>query len=345
MLDIHHLLATAIEKGASDLHVTVGSPPALRIHGEIRVMDLPALTGLDTETMLTSLLTQDQLRVIQAVGQLDFAHQLEGTSRFRINAFRQKGYYSLAVRVVPWQVPQLSNLGLPQVIVEICARRHGLILVTGPTGSGKSTTLAAMVDWLNRHNRQRIVTLEDPIEFLHVHRNSLIDQREIGVDTESFASGLRAALRQNADVLLIGEMRDLETIATALTAAETGHLVLATLHTADAPQAVERIIDVFPPVQQAQVRVQLANVLQTIVAQRLIPTVDGAGRVAAVEILVNTPAVANLIRGDKIHQVRTAMQTGKLYGMQTMAMSVRDWVAVGRIHDPRGDSAVEETAR
>ncbi|MCI0183782.1 type IV pilus twitching motility protein PilT [Sulfoacidibacillus ferrooxidans] len=326
MSRIIELLEAAVKNEASDLHVTVGSPPVFRITGDLRISKEMAFSAQDTEAMLRELLSSDQWTQLLLHGEIDFSYSLPGVSRFRMNAYRQRGCYSLAVRMVPTIIPAFDRLGLPSMVRTFADRQQGLVLVTGPTGSGKTTTLAALINYINQTQQRHIITLEDPIEYLHRHGHSVIDQREVGVDTMSFAKGLRAALRQDPDVLLVGEMRDLETIATAITAAETGHLVFATLHTSDAPQSIDRMIDVFPPQQQQQIRIQLASVLQGIVSQRLIPTADGSSRVAAVEILVNTPAIANLIRSEKIHQIKTMLQTGKMHGMQTMEMSLRDLV-------------------
>lgn len=264
-------------------------------------------------------------------GELDFSLQLPDTSRFRVNVYRQRGSVSIAARVVGAVVPQLENLGLPPILAKLTEKQNGLVLVTGPTGSGKTTTLAALINHINRTARRHIITLEDPIEYLHHHDQSIINQRQVGYDTNGFAPALRAALRQDPDVILVGEMRDLETISTAITAAETGHLVFATLHTSDAVQTIDRVIDVFPTGQQRQIRIQLASVLQGVVSQRLIRKKDNQGRVAALEILLNTPAVANLIRSEKGHQIRSVMQTSKQLGMQTMDMHLRELLQTGKI--------------
>ncbi len=330
---IIELLKEAAKRQASDLHITVGSAPIFRITGVLCPDDSQRLSAADTQQMAQDLLTSEQWATLVQRGEIDLSYSLPGVSRFRVNVFRQRGCYSLAVRIVPTSIPEFSSLGLPQFVRSFADKQQGLLLVTGPTGSGKSTTLAALIGYINQTQKRHIITLEDPIEYLHKHGESVIDQREIGIDTQSFANGLRAALRQDPDVLLVGEMRDLETIATAISAAETGHLVFATLHTPDAPQSIDRMIDVFPTGQQQQVRIQLASVLLGIVSQRLLPTVDGRTRVAAAEVLVNTPAVANLIRSEKVHQIRTAMQTGKVHGMQTMEMGLRDLAAANRISD------------
>jgi len=327
------LLELAVHSQASDLHITIGSPPVLRITGELQPLEMESLSAQDTLAMSREILTSTQQEFLETRGEVDLSYSLPGISRFRINVYRQRGCFSMAVRVVPARVPSFESLQLPEAVRAFADRPKGLLLVTGPTGSGKSTTLASLIDYINQKQKKHIITLEDPIEYLHKHGRSLIDQREIGIDTMSFAHGLRAALRQDPDVLLVGEMRDLETITTAITAAETGHLVFATLHTPDAPQSIDRMIDVFSPGQQQQVRIQLANVLLGIVSQRLFAALDNKTRVAAIEILVNTPAVANLIRTEKVHQIRTSMQTGKIYGMQTMEMGMRDLLAQKRISD------------
>lgn len=323
---IVELLETAFEEGASDLHISVGIPPMIRKNGQLQMIHSSALTPLETRSMAEELLSREQYEEFLEVGELDFSYSLPGVSRFRVNVFKQRGNISIAFRIVPTQVPTIESLRLPPVLMELIKKRQGLLLVTGPTGSGKSTTLAALIDYLNHTEQLHIVTLEDPIEYLHRHDKSIIVQREIGLDTQSFSTALRAALRQDPDVVLVGEMRDLETIQTAITAAETGHLVLATLHTPDAPQTIDRIIDVFPAAQQQQVRIQLAGTLAGIVSQRLILSSDRNSRVAAFEILVQTPAIANLIRTEKVHQIRSVMQTGRSVGMQTMDMHLRELI-------------------
>jgi len=275
----------------------------------------------------------EKWELLRERGEIDLAYSLPGVSRFRVNVFHQRGSVGAAIRLIPRNIPDLERLGLPPVVAELAERQHGLVLVTGPTGSGKSTTLAAMVDRINRERSCHIITLEDPIEYLHQHRRSIVNQREVGADTRSFASALRAALRQDPDVILVGEMRDLETIATAITAAETGHLVLATLHTSSAVQSIDRIIDVFPSHQQGQVRIQLADTLEGVITQQLWLRADRTGRVAAVEVLAATPAVKNLIREGKTHQIISSIQTGGRYGMQTMEMALRQLVARGIIAD------------
>ncbi|WP_047150613.1 type IV pilus twitching motility protein PilT [Aneurinibacillus tyrosinisolvens] len=334
-IDINKLLRYACEKGASDLHITVGASPVFRIDGELRRLDIPPLTPDDTEGMAREIIKEGMFESFIEQGELDFSYGLPGVSRFRVNAYHQRHCISLVARVVPTGIPTLESLNMPDSLRKFCHKPQGLVLVTGPTGSGKSTSLAAMIDYINRTMRKHIITLEDPIEYLHKHQLSIINQREIGFDTKDFASGLRSSLRQDPDVILVGEMRDLETISTAITAAETGHLVFATLHTSDAPQTIDRIIDVFPGSQQPQMRIQLASVLVSIISQRLFPKVGG-GRIAATEILVNTPAVGNLIRMEKVHQIKSLMQTGRDSGMHTMEMSIKDLIA--------GEKITKETA-
>jgi twitching motility protein PilT len=324
LLSMIEFLKLAHERMASDIHITVNSPVMFRIHGELRQIDDQVLTPSATLELAKELLTTEQYETFLVKGDLDLSYGIPDVSRYRVNVYKQKGNVSLTIRLIPSKIPAMEALGLPPIAEEFAKKPQGLLLVTGPTGSGKSTTLAAILDYINRTRNDHIITLEDPIEFVHPHKSCIVNQREIGVDTETFSSGLRAALRQDPDVILVGEMRDLETISIAITAAETGHLVFGTLHTADAPQTIDRIIDVFPSEAQQQVRVQLANVMLGVMAQRLLPTTDGSGRVASIEVLVNTPAVANLIRSEKVHQIRSVMQTGKAQGMQTMEMSLRE---------------------
>jgi len=333
MQTIEELMRIAWEKNASDLHITVGSPPIFRIHGDLIPYGNEPITQENTEQITFSLLNNEKRERLNEIGEVDLSYGISGVSRFRINIFRQRGVYSLAIRLIPNKIPQLSELGLPETLLNFTEKAQGLVLVTGPTGSGKSTTLAALIDHINQTQKKHIITLEDPIEYLHRHQKSIIDQREIGSDSLTFANALRAALRQDPDVILVGEMRDLETIATAVTAAETGHLVFATLHTTDAAQTIDRIIDVFPPEQQGQIRLQLAAVLLGVVSQRLLPHKNGNSRVVAVEILVNTPAISNLIRTEKIHQIKSIMQTGRAQGMQTMEFSLQNLLSMGKINE------------
>lgn len=329
--DINVLLRKAYIDGASDLHITVGSPPVYRVNGRLLPHGETSLSPFHTETMAKVLVSKEDWERLTDSGELDLSYQLDGMARFRINVFLQQGRISFAARMIPSDIPTIEQLNMPSVLENMAVKPYGLILVTGPTGSGKSTTLAAMIDYINRHHAKHIITLEDPIEYVHQHRKSIVHQREIESDTRSFSSGLRAALRQDPDVILVGEMRDLETISTALTAAETGHLVMATLHTNNAPQTINRIIDVFPPHQQKQIRIQLSTVLEGIVSQRLFTKMDGAGRIAATEVLLNLPAVANLIRNEKVEQIQNVMQTSRSQGMHTLEMSINQLLSSGII--------------
>ncbi len=331
MFDFADVLLEVLRLKASDLHLTAGSPPMVREKGRLRALDYPALTPQQTREIIYSILTNDQRKKLENDWQIDFAYSIPGQGRFRVNAYFQRASLGAAFRLIPNEMPALDDLGLPPVLRDLTKKPRGFVLVTGPTGSGKSTTLAAMLDVINKERHEHIMTIEDPIEFLHRHQNCIVNQRELGSDAQSFGLGLKAALRQDPDVILVGEMRDLETIATALTAAETGHLVFATLHTQDTAQTVDRIVDVFPPAQQHQVRVQLSVSLQGIVTQQLLPTADGQGRVCATEILVPTPAVRNLIREGKTHQIYSALQTGGAHGMQTMDAALADLVRRNKI--------------
>ena len=323
----------AVEQRASDIHLTVGVPPTLRINGALVRLNLPPLGPADTLRLFESIAPEERQTFFRQNGEVDFSHTIHGLSRFRVNAFRQRGSVAIAVRLIPEQVPTLDQLELPEVVATLARKPRGLILVTGPTGSGKSTTMAAMINLINEEQSCNIITLEDPIEYLHRHKKSLINQREISADTRSFANGLRAALREDPDVILVGEMRDMDTISIAVRAAETGHLVLATLHTSDASQTIDRIIDVFPPYQQQQIRTQLSLTLQGIISQQLLPRRSGTGRVVAVEILVATPAVRNLVREGKSHQLLTVIQTGAKTGMQSMDAALRDLCRAGIVAD------------
>jgi twitching motility protein PilT len=320
--DFAEVLLQVMERDASDLHLTAGSPPMLRLHGKLHAMDYPKLTPQVTREVVYSILSNDQRQRLETDWQIDLAYSIPGKARFRVNAYMQRASLSAAFRLIPQHMPNLRDLGLPTVLEDFTKKPRGFVLVTGPTGSGKSTTLAAMLDLINETRHEHILTIEDPIEFLHRHKRCIVNQRELGADSKSFALGLKAALRQDPDVILVGEMRDLETISTALTAAETGHLVFATLHTQDTAQTVDRIVDVFPPEQQQQVRVQLSVSLQGIVTQQLLPRANGSGRICATEVLVPTPAVRNLIREGKTHQIYSALQTGGQFGMQTMDTSL-----------------------
>ena len=346
--DFAEVLLSVMERQASDLHLTAGSPPMIRHHGKLHALDYPSLTPQTTREVIYSILTNDQRQRLETDWQIDFAYSIPGRARFRVNSYFQRAALSAAFRLIPHEIPTLSELDLPPVIEEFTKKPRGFVLVTGPTGSGKSTTLAAMLNLINEVRQEHILTIEDPIEFLHRHKRCIVNQRELGADAASFGLGLKAALRQDPDVILVGEMRDLETIATALTAAETGHLVFATLHTQDTAQTVDRIVDVFPPEQQQQVRVQLSVALQGIVTQQLVPKADGRGRVCACEILVPTPAVRNLIREGKTHQIYSALQTGGQFGMQTMdaalAQLVREHKITRELAEARS-SAPEELRR
>ena len=332
LLNIDDLLQQTVALGASDLHITVGSAPAVRLRGHLARLDgyLP-FDGESTRALLYRILSSEQQKHLELQRQIDLAYEVPGLARFRVNVYFQREALGAAFRQIPTDIKTLEELGLPSSLHELGTKPRGLVLVTGPTGSGKSTTLAAIIDEINRTRADHILTIEDPIEFVHKHKNCIVNQREIGIDALSFADGLRAALRQDPDVILVGEMRDLETIATALTAAETGHLVFATLHTQDAAQTVDRIVDVFPPDQQQQVRVQLSVALQGIVTQQLLATADGQGRIAACEVLVPTPAVRNLIREGKTHQIYSALQTGGQFGMQTMDSALAQLVREQKI--------------
>ncbi|MCY0901339.1 MAG: PilT/PilU family type 4a pilus ATPase [Firmicutes bacterium] len=319
------IFAQAKSKKASDVHLTVDSPPMFRVQGVLYPVG-ERLSATDTETIAKRLVGEEHWAQFVDAGDMDAARELTDGSRLRVNVFRERGHCSVAARLVPAAVPTLEELDLPPVLKWFCQRDHGLMIVTGPTGSGKSTTLAAMVDYINTTRSQHVITLEDPIEYVHAHKRSLVTQREVGVDVKSFAVALRAAMRQDPDVILLGEMRDAETIHTAITAAETGHLVLASLHAQDTVQALDRIIDVFAPSEQAQIRTQLSALLSGITSQRLYVTRRADSRVAAMEILINTPAVSNLIRTNQIHQIRSVLQTHRALGMQTMEMHLRELV-------------------
>jgi twitching motility protein PilT len=322
-LNLQQLLKAMVEKGASDLHLTTGSPPQLRIDGDLVPLRTNPLSPVETKQLCYSVLTDSQKLRFEEDMELDFSFGVRGMARFRGNLFMQRGAVGGAFRTIPFQIRSFADLSLPPVFEELCNKPRGLVLVTGPTGSGKSTTLAAMIDKINTERHEHIVTIEDPIEYLHAHKNCLINQREVGADTNSFKKALKYILRQDPDVVLIGEMRDLETIEAALVTAETGHLVFATLHTNSAAQTINRIIDVFPPNQQSQIRAQLSFVLEGVIAQTLIPKADGKGRVPALEVMVPNAAIRNLIREDKIHQIYSQMQIGQgKSGMQTMNQSL-----------------------
>jgi len=331
MFVLNDLLNLVIDNDASDLHITVGTPPVIRVDGELISTDLDVLTPVDTRSLIYNMLTAEQQKEFEEKLELDISYSVHGFGRFRVNVYKQRGCIGAAFRVIPSKIPTIQELNLPPKVKDFARLPKGLVLVTGPTGAGKSTTLAALTDLVNRERRCHIITIEDPIEYLHYHKKSIINQRELNVDTRSFAEALKHVLRQDPDVVVVGEMRDLETISTALTIAETGHLVFATLHTTDAAQTINRIIDIFPPYQQQQVRTQLSFVIQGIVAQQLLPLASGKGRIPACEILVSNPAVSNLIREQKIHQLYTVMQTSQHLGMQTFEMALRDLYLGGYI--------------
>jgi twitching motility protein PilT len=334
-LSVDALLEQAVERKASDLHLTAGSPPAIRIHGRIELLDgFAELTPDDTRTLIYRITTTEQQKQLELNRQLDFAYGVRGLARFRVNSYYQREALAAAFRTIPTDIKSLEELNLPSSLHEFTTKPRGLVLFTGPTGSGKSTSLASLIDEINRIRHDHIITIEDPIEFLHAHKSCIVNQREIGQDAVGFAEALRGALRQDPDVILLGEMRDLETIATALTAAETGHLVFATLHTQSAPSTIDRIIDVFPASQQDQVRMQLANSLVGVVTQTLLPRKDGSGRVCALEILFMDDAIRNLVRQGKIEQVYSYMQTGTRRGMQTMEQSLMELVSKNVITVP-----------
>lgn len=340
-MKVDDILTQAFNLKISDVHLTVNSAPAYRLYGHLLPFDSPQwkgkleidpsyirkLTPEDTISLARQMLGPEKYELFDATGDLDFSYSIEGVGRFRVNAYKQQGNVGLAVRLINSKVMSFQELGLPEVCSYLSRRPRGMVLVTGPTGSGKSTTLASMIDLINRELSHHIITLEDPIEFVHQHKKSIINQREIGQDSKSFASALRSAMREDPDVILVGEMRDPETIGIALTAAETGHLVFGTLHTSSAAQTIDRIIDVFPPHQQQQIRVQLGNTIQGVIAQQLIPRIDQPGRVAALEIMVATPAIRNLIREGKTYQIISQIQTGAKFGMQSLDMHLKTLVA------------------
>src|SRR6266508_319440 len=329
---IDTLLEQMVAHNASDLHITVGSRPALRVRGQLeRLEGFPDMSADTTRQLLYRIISSEQQKRLEIDRQLDLSYSIPGLARFRVNIYSQRESLAGAFRLIPAELKSLEELGLPTTLYDLCEKPRGLVLVTGPTGSGKSTTLAAPIDEINRKRADHVITIEDPIEFLHRHKRCIVNQRELGADATTFADALRGALRQDPDVILLGEMRDLETISTALTAAETGHLVFATLHTQDAASTVDRVIDVFPAGQQGQIRTQLAGTLEGVIAQTLLPTADGQGRVAAVEILLPDDAVRNLIRQAKIEQVYSIMQTGSKKGMQTMEQALADLVLRGVI--------------
>lgn len=331
MFILNDLLNLVVDNEASDLHITVGTPPVIRVDGDLIPTDLDVLTPMDTRSLVYNMLTAEQQKEFEEHNELDISYSVHGFGRFRVNVYRQRGCIGAAFRVIPSKIPNLEELRLPPKVSDFARLPKGLVLFTGPTGSGKSTSLAALLNIINQEQRVHILTIEDPIEYLHYHKKSVVNQRELHVDTFSFKEALRHVLRQDPDVVLIGEMRDLETIESGLTLAETGHLVFATLHTTDAAQTVNRIIDIFPPYQQQQIRTQLSFVIQGVVAQQLCPLASGKGRIPAIEILIQTSAVQNLIREQKVHQLYTVMQTSQNIGMQTFEQSLSSLYFKGMI--------------
>lgn len=331
MPTITEIMQVACNAGASDVHITVGIPPKMRVNGNLITMNYPKLLPADTQELVLGIMNDVQRERFEERGEYDMSFSIPELGRYRVNAYRQRGTCAMALRLVSTQVPAPELLGVPDSVINLYERKRGLILVTGPTGSGKSTTLAAIIDKINNNRDAHVITLEDPIEYLHQHKLSMVNQREIGLDSQSYANALRAALREDPDVILVGEMRDFETISVAITAAETGHLVLSTLHTIGAASTVDRVIDVFPPHQQQQIRVQFANVLEAVISQQLIPTIDGKGRVAAFEVMHANHAVRNLIREGKSHQLVSVMQTNRKMGMITMDESITQLFFEGRI--------------
>lgn len=330
-VSLDDLLREAVERGGSDLHIVAKMPPVIRISSEMVQTDHPPVQPSEVFGLICSILKLEQVETLKRELELDFSYSLTGVARFRGNVIYQRGTLAAAIRVVPFAIPKLENLGLPPDVIRLCGLPRGLVLVTGPTGSGKSTTLAAMIDYINERNALNIVTVEDPIEFLHPHKKSIVRQREIGIDTHSFAMALRQVLRHDPDVIMIGEMRDIESIGIAITAAETGHLVFSTLHTQTAPLTISRIVDSFPQGQKEQIRQQLANSLKAVISQQLIPLASGKGRALAVEYMIDTPAVRSLIREEKEHQLYSAIQTGQKQGMQTMDQALVNLVRAGKI--------------
>jgi len=329
--DLDQLLTTMVNTGGSDLHIKAGEPPVIRVDGKLRRLDMPRMTAEDTRQLAYGLLDGDRREKFERNWELDLSYELEGLSRFRVNVFRQQGAVGMVLRAIPINIQSIEELGLPPVLKEVAMRPRGFVLVTGPTGSGKSTTLAAMIHYLNQNKRCHVITIEDPIEFIHTDNMAVVNQREVGMDTHGFSNALKHVMRQNPDVILVGEMRDLETISLAITAAETGHLVFATLHTTDAAQTVDRIIDVFPPQQQQQVRMQLAVTLEAVICQTLLPRVEGKGRVPAFEVMLATPAIRANIREGKTHQIPTLVQTGGDRGMFSLDQNLLQLLKEGKI--------------
>ena len=330
-MTIEELLITAKEHKASDVHITVGLPPKMRINGILVDMDYPRLLPADTEAVISTMMNDKRLKQFEELGEIDFSYSIPQTGRYRVNVFHQRGSMAASIRLVSTKIPLPEELGIPKSVVDLYQRKRGLVLVTGPTGSGKSTTLASIINKANENLTDHIITLEDPIEYIHHHNKAIVNQREVGMDTLSYANALRAALREDPDIILVGEMRDLETISTAITAAETGHLVFSTLHTIGAASTIDRIIDIFPTNQQQQVRVQLAMVLEGVISQSLLPIASGNGRVAAFEVMLASPAIRSLIREAKTHQIQSTIQTSRALGMITMDDALYELYASGTV--------------
>ena len=342
-MTIEELLITAKENKASDVHITVGLPPKMRINGILVDMDYPRLLPPDTEAVISTMMSDKRLQQFEELGEIDFSYSIPQIGRYRVNVFHQRGSMAASIRLVSTKIPLPEELGIPKSVVDLYQKKRGLVLVTGPTGSGKSTTLASIIDRINSMREVHVITLEDPIEYLHNHKKAMVNQREVGLDTHSYSNALRAALREDPDVILVGEMRDLETISTAITAAETGHLVLTTLHTIGAASTIDRIVDVFPPHQQQQIRVQLSMVLESVISQQLIPTADKKSRVAAFEVMHSTPAIKNLIREAKSPQINSTIQTSKKLGMQTMDDAIFDLYMKGDIDKENAVSYAQDS--
>ena len=342
-MTIEELLITAKENKASDVHITVGLPPKMRINGILVDMDYPRLLPPDTEAVISTMMSDKRLQQFEELGEIDFSYSIPQIGRYRVNVFHQRGSMAASIRLVSTKIPLPEELGIPKSVVDLYQKKRGLVLVTGPTGSGKSTTLASIIDKINSMREVHVITLEDPIEYLHNHKKAMVNQREVGLDTHSYSNALRAALREDPDVILVGEMRDLETISTAITAAETGHLVLSTLHTIGAASTIDRIVDVFPPHQQQQIRVQLSMVLESVISQQLIPTADKKSRVAAFEVMHSTPAIKNLIREAKSPQINSTIQTSKKLGMQTMDDAIFDLYMKGDIDKENAVSYAQDS--
>ncbi len=330
-MDLIELLSIGVKKNASDVHLTVGIPPTYRIDGALVSLVEKKLAPEDTLYLVKQALDEKRLNILEEDGEVDFSYSIHSIGRFRVNAFKQRGSYAMVLRIIPLEIPLMDELGLPAILNDLSKLPRGLILVTGPTGSGKTTTLASIINKINSERKCHIITLEDPLEYLHKHKKSIVNQREVGSDTRNFANGLRGALREDPDVILVGEMRDLETISTAITAAETGHLVLSTLHTNGAAKTMDRIIDVFPPYQQQQIRVQLSSVIEAVISQQLLLKASGKGRIGAYEVMTATPAIRNLIREGKTHQIDTSIQTSAALGMNTMDVSLINLYKRGEI--------------